>query len=212
MKRKYSKKWNRVWRKDRTGRKNIELEEKWRKKKELGAGGGQEEKRGNRRRGSDDLISARCHSKYSHPLSLSLSLSQSNKHTPIHHDWICVSMKSDPPPFLSPALQQPSYPVPVHVCVCDSLNHSSLTFHSRCGIDCWDTETKKGRGILFGSVQFLKLLWTKHSALFFFQAFGWIFCWETASLHGLCYWNIQFLLGFWILGTEQPQTGYNNTS
>ncbi len=32
-------------------RKNIELEEKWRKKKELGAGGGQEEKREGGRRG-----------------------------------------------------------------------------------------------------------------------------------------------------------------
>ncbi len=203
MKRKYSKKWNREWREGRKERKKTELEEKLRRKKELDAGGGQEEKRGNRRRGVGWLNQCTLPLQILPTLYRSLSLSPTNTHRYTVIESVSVWSQIPLPPF-PPALQQLSYPVPVHVCACGSLNHSSLTFHSRCGIDCWDTETKKVIGIFFGSVQFLKLLWTKHSALFFFQAFGWTFCWET---HGICYWNIQFLLGFWIWGLNNPRQG-----
>lgn len=127
-----------------------------------------------------------------------LSLSHSNKHTDTQWFNLCQYEVRSPP--FPPSLQQPSYSVPVHVCVCGSLNHSSLTFLSRWRIDCWDTETEEYSLDLSTFETFFNFRTpSAPSVLFFFQTLGWNFCWETASLRRLCYWNIQFLLGFWTL-------------
>ncbi len=83
MKRKYSKKLNRVWREDRHRKEKIlSWKRSGGRRKSWVQGVGRRKRGGTGEGGSDDLISARCHSKYSHPLSLSLSVQQTHTNTP----------------------------------------------------------------------------------------------------------------------------------
>lgn len=142
--------------------------------------------------GSDDLISARCHSKYSAP-SLSLSLSVQQTHTDTQ--WLNLCQYEVRSPSLSPCTTATFISSP---CTCVCVRHSQL-FLPDIPQQMWDWllgyRNRESHGNILWICAFLKLLWIKPSVLFFFQTFGWS-CWETASLHRLCYWNFQFLWGF----------------
>lgn len=140
-----------------------------------------------------------------------LSLSHSNKHT--NTQWLNLCQNEVRSPPFPPSLQQPSYPAPVHVCVCGSLNHSSLTFFSRWRIDCWDTETEKVRGIIFGSEHFWNFFQLQH--LQCFSAFRHLAGTSVVKQHHYADSATETSNSFWdfglLSGTKHPQAGDNRT-
>lgn len=133
--------------------------------------------------------------------TLSLSLAPTN--TPIHSDLICVSMKSDPLPF--PLHYSNLHIQSLYMCVCMRLSQPFLPDIPQQMKD-WllgYRNRKKSEEYSLNLSTFETFFNFRTpsapSVLFFFQTLGWNFCWETASFRRLCYWNIQFLLGFWTL-------------
>jgi len=109
-------------------------------------------------------------------LSLSLFLSLTPTNTPVHSDWICVSMKSVPLPF--PLHYRNLHIQPLHVCVCVYERLSTIPpWHSTAddGLTAGIQKQRKSVEYSLDLITFKTFFNFRSLVLFFSQTFVWNF-------------------------------------